>query len=66
MTAIRALVNLHRITEVPMDCGKVTELFMTHLALTRRALAIAEKGGISPDRTSEVIGEEELATDMRD
>lgn len=56
VTAIRALANLHRITEVPMNYDKVTELFMTHPALARRARAISEKGGISPDRTSEAIG----------
>jgi Zn-dependent protease with chaperone function len=55
-TAIHALVNLHRITEAPMHCDKLTELFMTHPALARRAHAIGEKGGISPDRTREAIG----------
>ncbi len=52
-TAIHALVNLYRITEAPMHCDKLTELFMTHPALTRRARAIGAKGGISPDRTRE-------------
>jgi Zn-dependent protease with chaperone function len=61
--AIRALVNLHRITEVPLDCDKVTELFLTHPALIRRAQAIGEKGGISPDRTSEAVGQNALARD---
>lgn len=65
-TAIRALVNLHRITEAPMDCDKVTELFMTHPALTRRALAISEIGRTSPDRTSEAIEENELKKYLRD
>jgi Zn-dependent protease with chaperone function len=60
VTAIHALVNLHRITEAPIDCDKVTELFMTHPALTRRAWAIGEKCGLSPDRTREAIGESEL------
>jgi Zn-dependent protease with chaperone function len=55
-TAIHALVNLYRITEAPMHCDKLTELFMTHPALTRRARAIGAKGGISPDRTREAIG----------
>ena len=64
-TAIHALVNLHRITEAPMHCGKLTELFMTHPALTRRARAIGEKGGISPDRTREAIGENEVARHVR-
>jgi Zn-dependent protease with chaperone function len=64
-TAIHALVNLHRITEAPMDCDKLTELFMTHPALARRARAIGEKGGISPDRTREAIGENEVARHVR-
>jgi len=55
-TAIDALVNLHRITETPTHRDKLTELFMTHPALTRRASAIAEKGGISSDRAREAIG----------
>ncbi|HET9408912.1 MAG TPA: M48 family metalloprotease [Candidatus Sulfotelmatobacter sp.] len=65
-TAIRALVNLHRYTEAPMDCGKITELFMTHPPLTRRARAIGEKAGVSPDRISEAIGENELTTGVPD
>ena len=64
-TAIHALVNLHRITEAPMHCDKLTELFMTHPPLTRRAHAIGEKGGISPDRTREAIGENEVARHVR-
>jgi Zn-dependent protease with chaperone function len=64
-TAIHALVNLHRITEAPMHCYKLTELFMTHPALTRRARAIGEKGGISPDRTREAIGENVVAGHVR-
>ena len=63
--AIHALVNLHRITEAPMHCDKLTELFMTHPALTRRASAIGVKGGISPDRTREAVGEDELARHVR-
>jgi len=64
-TAIHALVNLHRITEAPMHCDKLTELFMTRPALTRRARAIGEEGGISPDRTREAIGEDEAARHVR-
>lgn len=60
-TAIHALVNLYRITEAPMHCDKLTELFMTHPALTRRTSAIGEKGGISSDRVREAIGESEVA-----
>jgi Zn-dependent protease with chaperone function len=63
--AIQALVNLHRITEAPMHCDKLTELFMTHPPLTRRASAIGVKGGISPDRTRQAIGENEIARHVR-
>jgi Zn-dependent protease with chaperone function len=66
VTAIGALVNLHRATEAPMDCGEVTELFMTHPTLTRRARAIALKGGISPDRTREALRENELVSHVRE
>jgi Zn-dependent protease with chaperone function len=60
-TAIHILVNLHRITDAPTQCDKLAELFMTQPALTRPARAIGEKGGISPDRTREAIGENEVA-----
>jgi Zn-dependent protease with chaperone function len=60
-TAIHALVNFHRITEVPIHYDKLTELFMTHPALTRRAYAIGQRGGISPDQVREAIGENEVA-----
>lgn len=63
--AIHALVNLHRITEAPTHSDKLTELFMTHPALTRRARAIGEKGGISPERTREAIGENEVTRHVR-
>jgi Zn-dependent protease with chaperone function len=56
LTAIRALASLHLVTGAPMDWDRLTELFMTHPAITRRARAIGERGGISPDRTSEAIG----------
>jgi Zn-dependent protease with chaperone function len=56
-TAIRALVNLHRTTESPLRFNKVTELFMTHPSLTRRASAIAGTGGIPLDRACEAVEE---------
>ncbi len=64
-TTIHALVNLHRFSEAPMHCDSLTELFMTHPALTRRASAIGEKGGISPDRTRRAIGDNEPARHVR-
>lgn len=66
MTAIQALVNLYRTTEAPMDCDKLTELFLTHPALTRRARAIGERSGISPDRVSGAIEDNELIKNSPD
>lgn len=62
---IHALVSLHRVAEAPMHCDRLTELFMTHPSLTRRASAIGVKGGISPDRIREAVGETELARHVR-
>ena len=56
-TAIRALANLYRVTRAPSHYDRLTELFMTHPALTRRARAIGEAARMSPDRISEIIGE---------
>jgi hypothetical protein len=64
-TCIQALVNLHRITQVPMHCDTFTELFMTHPPLARRANAIGVKGGIFPDRTCKAIGENQMAKHVR-
>jgi Zn-dependent protease with chaperone function len=64
-SAIHALVNLHRVTESPMHCSKLTEVFMTHPGLTRRANAIGKKGGISAERVREALGERERVRHIR-
>jgi Zn-dependent protease with chaperone function len=56
-TAINALASLYRITEAPTHSDRLTELFMTHPALTRRARAIGEIGRMPAERISQVIGE---------
>jgi Zn-dependent protease with chaperone function len=56
-TAIHALASLHRVTQAPTRCDRLTELFMTHPALTRRVRAIGKTGRMPADRISEVIGE---------
>ena len=53
--AIKALVNLHRMTGTPTSCSKLVELFLTHPSLTRRAVAIAYAGRMSPDRLSDIL-----------
>lgn len=56
-TAIRALASLYRINQAPTHCDRLTQLFMTHPALTRRARAIGEIDRMPAERISEVIGE---------
>jgi Zn-dependent protease with chaperone function len=58
--AIRGLANLHRLTQVPTDCDRLSELFLTHPAFTRRAWAIGESSRMPADRLSEVIHQARL------
>ena len=58
--AIRGLANLHRLTQSPTDCGRLSELFLTHPAFTRRARAIGESGRMPAERLSEVIHQASL------
>ena len=55
--AIRALVNLHKIHEVPQS-DRLSELFMTHPTLARRAAAIARVGHVSADRLHRILSDE--------
>ena len=48
--AIHALNNLYDFAQAPKRCGRLTELFLTHPALTRRVLAIGESAQL-PLRT---------------
>jgi len=57
-TAIRALVNLHKIHEVPARSGRFTELFMTHPPLALRTAAIAEAGRIPVERLHRILSDE--------
>lgn len=57
-TAIRALINLHQVHEVPAQCDRFTELFMTHPNLARRIAAIANLGQIHPERLRRILNDE--------
>jgi Zn-dependent protease with chaperone function len=57
-TAIRALVNLHKIHEVRAHSGKFTELFMTHPPLARRTAAIAKVGHVPADCLDRILSDE--------
>jgi Zn-dependent protease with chaperone function len=56
--AIRALVNLHKIHQVPAQCDRFAELFMTHPPLARRAAAIAKAGGMPKERLDRILSDE--------
>jgi Zn-dependent protease with chaperone function len=56
-TAIRALVNLHKIHEVPAQYDGFTELFMTHPSLADRVKAIARAGQIPCERLTKIMDE---------
>jgi Zn-dependent protease with chaperone function len=55
-TAIRALINLHKIHEVPARSGRFTELFTTHPPLALRTAAIAEAGPV--ERLHRILSDE--------
>jgi Zn-dependent protease with chaperone function len=54
-TAIRALVNLHQIRELPTAYDRLTELFMTHPTLAQRVHAIASSGHLPAERLTEIL-----------
>lgn len=57
-SAIRALVNLHKVHEVPARRDRFSELFVTHPPLARRAAAIAKAGQIPTARLDRILGDE--------
>jgi len=56
--AIRALVNLHKIHEVPAQSDRFSELFMTHPPLARRTAAIAKTGRVPTERLERILRDE--------
>jgi Zn-dependent protease with chaperone function len=66
-SAIRALVNIHKIHEVPAHSDRFTELFMTHPPLASRTAAIAKVGHLPADRLDRILSDEgvpELSTQV--
>jgi Zn-dependent protease with chaperone function len=53
--AVNALVDLHRITGAPIQCGRIIEIFQTHPSLERRAAAIAVAGDMPLDKLTEIL-----------
>jgi Zn-dependent protease with chaperone function len=53
--AIRGLMNLHKVDEVPMQTAKLSEFFMTHPSLARRVDEIARIGQIPAQQLSRIL-----------
>jgi Zn-dependent protease with chaperone function len=53
--AIRGLINLHKVDEVPIQTAGFSELFMTHPSLARRVHAIARVGQIPARQLSRIL-----------
>ena len=50
--AIQALVQLYEVTQVPADCNRVVELFISHPSLANRIRALRQSGVSSLAATS--------------
>ena len=55
--AIHALNNLYDFAQAPKRCDRLTELFLTHPALTRRVLAIGESAQLPLRTVLELISD---------
>jgi Zn-dependent protease with chaperone function len=53
--AIRALMNLHKVDQVPMQAAKFSDFFITHPSLARRVDAIARIGKIPAQQLSRIL-----------
>ncbi len=53
--AIRGLMNLHKVDEVPMQAVKFSEFFMTHPSLERRVEAIARIAQMPAQQLSRIL-----------
>ena len=56
-SSIRSLAKLHRLSHVPSQWSYLSELFLSHPSLERRARAIAQAGGVSDARAEEILEE---------
>jgi hypothetical protein len=52
---ITALVRISRLNFTPIQFGKLSETWLTHPSLVRRARRIAEAGGMAPERLQEIL-----------
>jgi STE24 endopeptidase len=52
---ITALLRISRLNFTPIQWGKISESWLTHPSMARRAQRIAEAGGMAPDRLQEIL-----------
>lgn len=57
-TAIRSLLNLHKVDEGPMQHTRFSEYFMTHPSLVRRINAMARIGQLSDQQLDKILNED--------
>ena len=57
-TAIRSLLNLHKVDEGPMQHIRFSEYFMTHPSLVRRINAMARIGQLSDQQLDKILNED--------
>lgn len=56
---IRSLAKLHQGAGAPFQTNRLSELFLTHPSLMRRATSIARSNGIADDRVYEILRDAE-------
>jgi hypothetical protein len=54
-SGMRAMMGLLRVSGEPMQCSRLTEMFLTHPAFARRVGAIGRAGAIPPDKIAEIL-----------
>jgi len=59
-------MGLLRVTGEPMQCSRLTEMFLTHPAFARRAEAIGRAGAIPTAKIAEIVRDGRLWANNRE
>jgi Zn-dependent protease with chaperone function len=65
-SGMRAMMGLLRVTGEPMQCSRLTEMFLTHPAFARRAEAIGRAGAIPTAKIAEIVRDGRLWSNNRE
>ena len=63
---ITALLRISRLNFTPIQWGKLSESWLTHPSMARRAQRIAEAGGMAPERLQEILARYNAESTQRD